>query len=61
MTQTATVVRIKAPSGNRDNDYWQPVCSQCPWKGGLYSNRTVQGRTLADRDATEHRCPPIAN
>lgn len=53
---TATAVRIKAPSGNRDNDHWQAACGACPWKGALYSNRTVEGRTLADRDATGHRC-----
>lgn len=56
-TAQATVKRLPAPSGNRDNDYFQPVCA-CGWKGALYSNRTVEGRTIAQRAASEHRCPP---
>ena len=53
---TTTVNRISAPSGNRDNDYWQAACSACPWQSALYSNRTIEGRTLAERDRTEHVC-----
>lgn len=54
MTQTAVAHRIPAKSGNRDNDYWQAKCPQCPWVGGFHSNRTIEGRTLAERDASEH-------
>lgn len=50
---TATVKRHKAPSGNRDNDYFQAVCS-CEWSGGMHSNRTVEGRSLAERDRDDH-------
>jgi len=48
-------VRIPAPSGNRDSDHWQ---AQCPfgWKGALHSNRTIEGRRLAAREAQEHIC-----
>ena len=53
---TTTVKRIAAPSGNRDNDYLRPECFTCGWRGALYSNRTVEGRTLADRHASVHRC-----
>jgi hypothetical protein len=52
---TASVVRVRAKSGNRDNDYFQPVCD-CGWAGGLYSNRTIAGPRLAQRDADQHRC-----
>jgi hypothetical protein len=53
---TATVTRLPAPSGNRDNDHFRPECPACGWKGALHSNRTVEGRSLAERDAREHKC-----
>lgn len=53
---TATVKRYSAPSGNRDADYFYAECTPCQWKGGMHSNRTVEGRTLAERDAAQHRC-----
>ena len=49
----ATVDRLRAPSGNRDADYFRPRCS-CGWQGAPYSNRTVEGRFLAERDAADH-------
>ena len=53
---SATVVRYKAPSGNRDNDYFYAECP-CGWTGAYHSNRTVEGRRLAERDARLHvRC-----
>lgn len=52
---TTTVKRLSAPSGNRDADYFQPACT-CGWTGAAYSNRTIEGRTLAEKRATEHRC-----
>lgn len=52
---TTTVTRLRAPSGNRDNDYFQPTCT-CGWKGATHSNRTIEGRRLAHRDAEAHRC-----
>ena len=55
-TKTARVVRLSAPSGNRDNDYFQPQCDACNWHGASYSNRTIEGRELADRDARQHTC-----
>lgn len=51
----ARVVRIAAKSGNRDNDYFRAVCP-CGWKGSPHSNRTAEGRRLADRDVAQHRC-----
>lgn len=52
---TATVRRYRAPSGNRDADYFSAECDACPWKSsGFHSNRTVEGRTLAERDAADH-------
>lgn len=57
MQTTATAVRIPAKSGNRDNDYWQAKCD-CGWVDpALYSNRTIEGRTLAERNAGDHTCP----
>ena len=53
-TNYAHVVRIRAKSGNRDNDHFQAQCFVCPWEGGVHSNRTVEGRTLAERDAASH-------
>jgi hypothetical protein len=51
---TAEARRLHAPSGNRDNDYWQAECS-CGWtSSAVHSNRTVEGRALADRDAADH-------
>lgn len=52
----ATVERQFAPSGNRDADYFQPKCAKCGWEGAPYSNRTIEGRQLAERDADAHRC-----
>lgn len=50
-----TVKRHRAPSGNRDADYFQAVCT-CGWPGGgVHSNRTVEGRRLAERDAADHQ------
>lgn len=54
--QTATVERYHAPSGNRDADYFKAVCLVCNWQGVLYSNRTVEGRACARRDAAQHKC-----
>jgi hypothetical protein len=51
---TAYAKRIPARSGNRDNDYWQATCNTCPWKGALSSNRTTEGKRLAQRDADDH-------
>lgn len=51
---SAQVVRQVAPSGNRDGDYFYAVCEAHEWAGAFYSNRTVEGRTLADRDAAAH-------
>jgi len=51
----AEVRRLAAASGNRDNDYFRAQCS-CGWKGSPHSNRTVEGRRLAERDARNHRC-----
>lgn len=51
---SAIVRRIRA-RGNPDHDYWQPGC-ECGWAGALYSNRTVEGRDLAERHADQHRC-----
>lgn len=51
----ATVRRIFAPSGNRDADYFQAVCPEHPsWISGTHSNRSVEGRSLADRDRDDH-------
>lgn len=54
MTDTS-VVRVRAKSGNPDNDRFRAVC-KCGWGGAFYSNRTVEGRHLAKRDADQHRC-----
>lgn len=52
---SATVTRLRAPSQNRDADYWQARCTECGWgSGGMHSNRTVEGRSLAERDAADH-------
>lgn len=54
----ATVIRHRAPSGNRDADYFQATCT-CGWEAaGFHPNRTVEGRRLAERDAEQHRCTP---
>lgn len=50
------VKRHPAPSGNRDSDYFQAVCGGCGWSGGMHSNRTIEGRGLADRDDAGHVC-----
>lgn len=53
----ATVRRVAAKSGNRDNDYFQARCAACGWQDpAYYNNRTVEGRRLAQRNAAEHRC-----
>lgn len=55
MTQNATVVRHRSPSGNRDADHFRAECSEHPeWSPAFHSNRTVEGRTLAQRDAEAH-------
>jgi len=55
---TASVERYSAPSGNRDADMFRATCA-CGWKSlAWHSNRTIEGRALAERDATEHRCQP---
>lgn len=56
---TATVKRVPAPSGNRDADYFQPVCV-CGWQGANYSNRTIEGRQLAAKHAADHHHAPGA-
>ena len=48
ITAQAVVQRIRSKSGDRDYDYFQGQCSVCPWEGAYHSNRTVEGRTLAD-------------
>lgn len=50
----AHVERYRSPSGNPDHDYWLPRCPKCPWTGAYYSNRTIEGRSLAQRDAEDH-------
>lgn len=50
----SNVKRHAAPSGNRDNDWFQAECS-CDWKSqALHSNRTIEGYELAERDARDH-------
>lgn len=51
---TAITHRQVSPSGNRDNDYFQAECSACNWTGAAYSNRTAEGRQLAERATAEH-------
>lgn len=52
---SAAALRLPAPSGNRDADYFRASCSSCGWESkALYSNRTVEGRALAERDAADH-------
>lgn len=54
----ARIERYRAPSGNRDEDRFRAVCDSCDWKSpAWHSNRTIEGRTLAERDAQDHRCP----
>lgn len=51
----ATATRIRARSGNPDNDYFQAACGPCRWTArAIHSNRTIEGRTLAERDAADH-------
>jgi hypothetical protein len=58
--QAATVERYRAPSGNRDEDRFRAVCNSCDWKSlGWHSNRTIEGRRLAERDAAQHRCAKV--
>lgn len=52
-TAAATVKRHPAPSGNRYADYFRPECP-CGWRGAFHSNRTIEGRKLAERDAADH-------
>lgn len=55
---TASVDRYRTPSGNRDEDRFRATCSACGWTSlAWHSNRTIEGRRLAERDAKEHRCP----
>lgn len=57
---TATVERYRAPSGNRDEDRFRAVHPACGWRSlGWHSNRTVEGRRLAERDAQQHRCAEV--
>jgi len=59
--EPATVERYRAPSGNRDEDRFRAVHAACGWRSlGWHSNRTIEGRGLAERDAREHRCPEPA-
>lgn len=51
---TAYVNRLWAPSGNRDADHFQATCLACGWTGAAHSNRTVEGRGLAERDTAQH-------
>lgn len=51
----ARVERISSKSGDRDADYFRPECA-CGWKGDMYPNRTIEGRRLAEKRASEHRC-----
>lgn len=51
----ATVKRHKAPSGNPDADRFQALCAEHPgWITAAHSNRTVEGKSLAERDRVEH-------
>lgn len=55
LTTTASIERYHAPSGNRDNDKFRGTCAVCPWTGTVWhSNRTVEGRQMAQRDAEDH-------
>lgn len=59
---SAKVERISAPSGDRDADYFRARHDDCGWVDpAMYSNRTVEGRRLAQRNADEHRCPQPSN
>ena len=42
------------PSGNTDNAMWYGKCT-CGWQSVMHSNRTAEGRMLADRDITYHK------
>lgn len=58
--QAATVERYRSPSSNRDDDRFRAVCNSCDWKSlGWHSNRTIEGRRLAERDAAQHRCAKV--
>lgn len=55
--EPAEVERYRAPSRNRDEDRFRAVHPACGWRSlAWHSNRTVEGRRLAERDAREHRC-----
>lgn len=56
MSAITRVERWHAPSGNRDHDRWFAVCLICGWSGVMHSNRTIEGRRLAERDAAQHTC-----
>lgn len=51
----SSVRRHHAPSGNRDHDYFRAECTSCDWTArAMHSNRTIEGRALAQRDADDH-------
>ena len=52
---SARIERVRARSGNPDADYFRAICP-CGWKGAVHSNRTIEGRRLAERDARGHLC-----
>lgn len=56
--EPATIKRYRAPSGNRDEDRFRAVHAACGWRSlAWHSNRTVEGRRIAEREAQQHRCP----
>lgn len=56
-TLATNVDRYRAPSGNRDEDRFRATCPDCGWKSlAWHSNRTIEGRKVAEREAAQHRC-----
>lgn len=67
---TAIVRRYESPScklirvgrylthSHGDYDYFRAECDACGWKSQSYPNRQVEYHRLAERAATQHRCPP---
>ncbi|SKO14823.1 hypothetical protein [Mycobacteroides abscessus] len=50
---TQTVNPTRNADGTLTNAYVLPKCT-CGWHGVMYSTRTVEGWTLAERDAADH-------
>jgi membrane protease subunit (stomatin/prohibitin family) len=53
---TASIARRRVPGTNRDYDLWFAVCHECGWRSDYFSNRTIQGRQVAQDRADSHRC-----